>query len=347
VSGPPFPDPFQNEAGGMTGTFGNFDLNLLRVFDAVMQERSVLRASQKLFLSQSAVSHSLKRLRENLDDELFIRTVTGMQPTARALALANPVRQALESLEANVGLHKFDPASSNKAFTIAASDFVTMVVMPRVLRILAVEAPHVDIVIRPSTRIDLAEQLDLGRIDIAVGTFSTAPQRFHSHFLFDYDDLLITSSALSGETMTLDAMARHALMVVSLGGDQEGAVDGYVSERGLARRTEMFDRRSFDKAASTCQQALRIAVALPHFLVIPALLEDSALAAIVPRPLATEFARTNPIAVHALPYTSRRFEVSSLWHERLTGDDSHEWLHGIIRRATGYLTDAGNLPLTA
>ena len=61
----------------MTGTFSNFDLNLLRVFDAVMQERSVLRASQKLFLSQSAVSHSLKRLRETLDDELFVRTVTG------------------------------------------------------------------------------------------------------------------------------------------------------------------------------------------------------------------------------------------------------------------------------
>src|SRR6201991_2502006 len=218
----------------MTGTFSNFDLNLLRVFDAVMQERSVLRASHKLFLSQSAVSHSLKRLRETLDDELFVRTVTGMQPTARALALAEPVRQALASLESTIGLQKFDPASSNKVFTIAASDFATMVLLPRLLRILAEEAPQVDLVVRPSTRIDLAEQLDLGRIDVAIGTFSTAPPRFHSNYLFDYDDVLVTHAGLVKHPMTLEIMSGLSLAVVSLGGDQEGAVDGYISERGLA-----------------------------------------------------------------------------------------------------------------
>jgi DNA-binding transcriptional LysR family regulator len=79
----------------MTASFNSLDLNLLRVFDAVMEERSVLRASQKVFLSQSAVSHSLARLREMLDDELFIRTNAGMQPTARALAMAPLVRAAL------------------------------------------------------------------------------------------------------------------------------------------------------------------------------------------------------------------------------------------------------------
>lgn len=321
----------------MTGTFSNFDLNLLRVFDAVMQERSVLRASQKLFLSQSAVSHSLKRLREAMDDELFIRTVTGMQPTARALALAEPVRHALASLESQIGLQKFDPATSTKTFTIAASDFVAMVVMPRLLQIMATEAPHIDIVVRPSTRIDLAEQLDLGRIDVAVGTFVTAPSRFHSNFLFDYDDVLVTSAAHAQSAMTMQELATFSLAVVSLGGDQEGAVDGYISERGLARRSEMYDRLAFERACADCPCASRIAVALPHFLVIPSLLEASHLAAIVPRPLAAVFARTNPISVHELPYTTKRFDVSALWHERLTGDDSHEWLHNVIRQATAPL----------
>lgn len=325
-----------SEIGGMTGSFSNFDLNLLRVFDAVMQERSVLRASQRLFLSQSAVSHSLKRLRETLDDELFIRTVAGMQPTARAMALADPVRQALASLEASIGLQKFDPASSNKVYTIAASDFITTTVMPRLLQLLAIEAPYVDIVIRPSTRIDLAEQLDLGRIDVAVGTFSTAPSRFHSGCLFDYDDVLITSASLPSGPITRDDLARFSLMVVSLGGDQEGAVDGYISERGLARRSEMYDRLSFERAYADCRQP-RIAVALPHFMSIPALLEDAGFAAIVPRPLANCFARTHAIAIHELPYATRRFEVRSLWHERLTGDGSHDWLHDAIARATAYL----------
>lgn len=319
----------------MTGTFSNFDLNLLRVFDAVMQERSVLRASQKLFLSQSAVSHALKRLREILDDELFVRTATGMQPTARALAIAGPVRQALGSLEATIGLQTFDPGTSPRTFTIAASDFMTQLVMPRLLRILAVEAPQVDIVIRPFTRIDLAEQLDLGRIDVAIGTFATVPPRFSSDYLFDYDDVLVTSHPVS--EMTREVLSRLSLMVVSLGGDQEGAVDGYTSERGLGRRSEMYDRAAFERAFPQGGQSTRVAVALPHFLAIPALLDDTSLAAIVPRPLAASFARTVPVSIHELPYPARRFDVRSLWHERLTGDDSHEWLHGVIGRAACYL----------
>jgi len=134
----------------MTASFSTLDLNLLRVFDAIMEERSVLRASQRVFLSQSAVSHSLARLREMLDDELFIRTVGGMQPTARALAMAPLVREALKTLEAAIGLPKFDPGSSTKQFTIAANDFTTMIVAPHLLQIFKAEAPHVDIVIRRS-----------------------------------------------------------------------------------------------------------------------------------------------------------------------------------------------------
>ena len=120
----------------MTVPFSTIDLNLLRVFDAVMEDRSVLRASQRVFLSQSAVSHSLARLREMLDDELFVRTSAGMQPTARAIAMAPLVRDALKTLEAAIGPPKFDPGSSTKTFTIAANDFTTAIVTPHLLRIL-------------------------------------------------------------------------------------------------------------------------------------------------------------------------------------------------------------------
>jgi len=319
----------------MTVSFSTIDLNLLRVFDAVMEDRSVLRASQRVFLSQSAVSHSLARLREMLDDELFVRTSAGMQPTARALAMAPLVREALKTLEAAIGPPKFDPGSSTKTFTIAANDFTTAIVAPHLLRILKAEAPSVDIVIKPVTRIDLAEQIDLGRIDAAIGTFSGAPQRFSSNLLFEYDDVLIAGRAI--EAMTIEHLSRLSIVVISFGGEQEGAIDGFISERGLARRSEMYDRRAFERAFAASEHFPRLAVSLPHFLALPSLLEGSDLAAIVPRPLADSFARSHSISIYELPYPTARLEVRSLWHERHEGDASQEWLHGIMRRATEHL----------
>lgn len=321
----------------MTTSFNSLDLNLLRVFDAVMEERSVLRASQKIFLSQSALSHSLARLREMLDDELFIRTAAGMQPTARALAMAPLIREALKSLETAIELPKFEPSTSTKKFTIAASDFTTMVVSSRMLQILNVEAPHIDIVIRPVTRIDLAEQIDLGRIDAAIGTFSAAPQRFNSSFLFEYDDVLVTNSTQKLGPITTETLSRLSIVVVSFGGEQEGAVDGFISERGLARRSEMYDRIAFERAFSASGHVPRIAVSLPHFLALPELLNSSDLAAIVPRPLANAFASSHPVSIYELPYSTSQLEVRSLWHERYDGDASQRWLHTILRRATKHL----------
>src|SRR5215813_2443551 len=102
----------------MATSLNRLDLNLLRVFDAVMEERSVLRAGQRICLSQSAVSHALARLRDMLGDELFIRTAVGMQPTGRALAMAPLVREAWKSLEAAIEPPKFEPRTSARRFTI-------------------------------------------------------------------------------------------------------------------------------------------------------------------------------------------------------------------------------------
>jgi DNA-binding transcriptional LysR family regulator len=271
-----------------------------------------------------------------LDDELFIRTTTGRQPTARALAMAGMVRDALKSLEAAIELPRFDPATSTRKFTIAANDFTTMVLAPRLLHILKTDAPHVDIAIKPVTRIDLAEQIDLGRIDAAIGTFQ-APSRFKSGFLFEYDDVLITQASQRLGAVTTEMLSEIPIIVVSFGGEQEGAVEGFISERGLARRSEMYDRASFERAMSASKQAPRIAISLPHFLALPAFLDGSGMSAIVPRPLADAFARTNPIAIHELPYPTTRLEVRSLWHERHEGDASQDWLHDVMRRATEHL----------
>jgi DNA-binding transcriptional LysR family regulator len=205
------------------------------------------------------------------------------------------------------------------------------------LGILSAEAPLIDLMIKPVTRIDLTEQIDLGRIDAAIGTFSEVPQRFKSDFLFGYDHVLITHSSQKLGTITTETLATLSIVVVSFGGGQEGAIDGFISERGLARRSEMYDRTAFENAFSASSLIPRVAVSLPHFLALPALLDNSSLAAIVPRPLADSFVATHPVSIYELPYPTARLEVRSLWHERHEGDASQNWLHETIRRATSHL----------
>lgn len=320
----------------MVVSFSSLDLNLLRVFHAVMEERSVLRASQKVNLSQSAVSHSLARLRDLLDDELFIRTASGMQPTARAMSMGPIVHQSLRSLEAMIEAPGFDPQTSRKRFTLAASDSTTMILAPTLLRLLRTEAPFVDLIIRPVTRIDLAEQIDLGRIDAAIGTFSDLPGRFCSKLLFEYDDVLVTDASCDC-IVTLEMLSTMPIVVVSFGGEQDGAIDGFLSERGLARRSEMFDRAAMERAFRDHETIPRIAISLPHFLAVPALLTGTDVAAIVPRPLGELFARQHAVSVHELPYPTSPVEVRTLWHERSDGDQAQEWLHQALRRATQHL----------
>jgi DNA-binding transcriptional LysR family regulator len=318
-------------------SFKTLDLNLLKVFDAIIEERSVLRASQKVALSQSAVSHSLARLREMLEDELFVRTAAGMQPTARAMSMAPQIREALRALEAAVELPNFVPATSSRQFTLAANDFTTMVLASPLLKILRREAPTIDLAIKPVTRIDLAAQIDLGRIDVAIGVFSVPPSRFRTSLLFEYDDVLIVGGKRKLGPLDKAKLARLPLVVVSFGGEQEGAIGGFISERGLARRSEMYDRAALERALAGSDHPPRIAVSLPHFLALPALLIDSDLAAIVPRPLARALEEAYAVTSHELPYTTMPVEVRLLWHESVEEEPPHEWLHEILRRAAAHL----------
>ncbi len=319
----------------MVATINTLDLNLLRVFDALMDERSVLRAGQRIGLSQSAVSHSLARLRELLDDELFVRTASGMQPTARALTMSQLVRDALVRIDLAISSARFDAASSHRRFTLAANDYLTAVIGPHLLEILKETAPHIDLVIRPGTRIDLTEQIDLGRIDLSVGSFSSIPARLKSGLLFTYEDILITSSrhAFVGREVSTQDLLGMPLLVVSLGGQEEGASEGFISERGLARKSEMFDRAALEQAFAANGGMPRLAVVLPHFLALPSLLADSERVALVPRPLAVLFASSGKIALHTTPYETQAVAVLSVWHERSEKDSAHAWFRGVLSAA--------------
>src|SRR3954468_22247205 len=120
--------------------FGQVDLNLLRVLDALLDERNVTRAGDRLGLSQSAVSHALGRLRLLLDDELFVRRSTGMEPTPRALEIGPAVHTALLQMQAALAPAGFDPATTERRFTIAAGPYGCAVLIPQVVRLLGEKA---------------------------------------------------------------------------------------------------------------------------------------------------------------------------------------------------------------
>ncbi|MBR0816619.1 LysR family transcriptional regulator [Bradyrhizobium liaoningense] len=317
----------------MSTLINRLDLNLLRVFDAVMEERSVLRAGQRICLSQSAVSHALARLREMIGDELFVRTTTGMQPTARALQMAPLIREAWKSLEVAIELPRFDPRSSTRCFTVAVSDFVSTVVVPDLLGLLKREAPLVDLALRSDNGLDLIEQLDLGRIDVAVGAFTEIPDRYRASPLFSCDDVLIVHRSRRLGRLTRDTLATLSIATVSMHGGGGGA-DRFVSARGLGRRSEMFDRLALERAFRGSKRKPRLTLSLAHFLAVPSLLEDGQLAAIVPRPLAAVLARVHPLSMHELPYGTAVTDVVVLWSERSLGDAAQDWLRRMLTEAT-------------
>src|SRR5258708_2020527 len=158
--------------------WGAFDLNLLIVFDAVMQERSVTRAGQRIGLSQPAMSYALGRLRHMLKDELFIRAPEGMVPTPRAEALAHPLRNALSEMQLALEPAAFDPAAADRRFALAVNNYAAVVLAPPLVTAASAAAPSVRLDLRPSGTLDIVDRLDRGELDLALGSMGNAGERF-------------------------------------------------------------------------------------------------------------------------------------------------------------------------
>jgi DNA-binding transcriptional LysR family regulator len=304
------------------------DLNLLKVFDAVYEDRNLVLAGRRLHLTQSAVSHALTRLRELIGDDLFLRTGKGMVPTGRASAMAPQLRDALRRIEATLGVEPFSPAQSTRRFVIAANDHVTAVIVAPLSRALQEAAPGVDLVIRPSTRLDLAEQIDLGRIDLALGIFSQVPPRLNTRTLMSQGEAILMRKGhpASRRKLTLQDFARYPLVTVSVGGQEEGAVDGFILERGLARQSEMFDRHALEEALGEVRLSPRLRVTVPHSLAIPALLRETNMLSIVPVSLAAALVSGGDLLKRPPPYRAGRAVTRAVWHRRNDHDVAHGWL---------------------
>jgi DNA-binding transcriptional LysR family regulator len=165
-------------------TLATLDLNLLRVFHVMMEEGSATRAAQRLGLTQSAISHALKRLRTALNDDLFVRVADGMRPTTWALEAAPLLAEALGQIERALAPHRFSPGDSHRIFHICAAPYAASILLPRVVGRCRQEAPNTKLAVHAWDQAS-ADSLDSGRADIAIGMFRSSPERFESETLFE------------------------------------------------------------------------------------------------------------------------------------------------------------------
>lgn len=286
----------------------SIDLNLLVVFDTIYTERNISKAAKKLALSQPAVSNALTRLRERLDDSLFIRTTHTMVPTARAKALAGPVREALSLIEGGLRPGEdFDCAHSARRFVVAVEDYGEAVILPRFLDWLAQVAPMVSVKVRPEPGIHLTSEMRDGQVDLALDYFIHRDPAFHSTCVMT-DGLLSLAQRNHRQlnsTLTLEEyLDVHHIALTPRSGSMP-MIDLALAKRGLRRH---------------------VAVEVPHFQSMPLLVRNTQLICTLPRRMAHLYAETFQLQTHAVPLRVPNFPIYLIWHASVDADPAHAWL---------------------
>lgn len=293
------------------------DLNLLVAFDAVMAERSVTRAGARIFRSQPAVSAALSRLRALLKDELFVRGPGGLQPTPRALDLAEPLSQALAAIQRALDVsQRFEPAAATTAFTLGLSDHPTFVVLPRLLDVLRREAPGVTLRIRSFTaRDDAVALLDAGEVDLAIGVPpTTSTQRIVTQPVFVERFVCIVRKhhPVVKQRLTIERFVRLSHLLVSPENDQFGHVDAALAKRGLRRR---------------------LGLTLPQMYAAPMLVARSNLIATVLAGVVAASGHAHALRVLEPPLALDPVPFVLAWHRRNDVHPAQRWLRDRIALA--------------
>jgi DNA-binding transcriptional LysR family regulator len=314
-----------------------FDLNLLRVFDMLVEECSVTRAGERLGLTQSAISHALNRLRYVFNDDLFVRGPDGMQPTARAAEIAPRLRQALQQLRTALVPGEFEPARTDRRFTIICSEYVGAVLVPGFAARMRAEAPRAELRILPSNR-GVTEALRVGRADIALGSFRRVPEWLASESLLSDTRVWVLSAdhPLAHEDLTVERLAELPHLVSAATGADEGAVEDYVLDHGMERLVTRSDSAVL-RALAERGLSRSVALTTPHFLAAVAIVSRSDVAAVVPRRLAEAFAGHYRLKLFEPPYPTGPFEVMSLWHRNNGDEPAIAWLRRMLREAAAEL----------
>lgn len=297
----------------MLDSLRRLDLNLLVTLDALLTEHNVTRASERLHLSQPAVSVQLARLREFFGDPLLLPGPRGMRPTARADELREPLRQALRTLtQAVTPSGPFDAVLSTQTWRIAAFDYGESTILLPALAKLRTAAPNMRIAVSQTAPAQVAKKAESGEIDLAFLASSESPPELHLRPLFKERYVLagrIDHPRLKRRPTLAQFCKLDHVVVSPDGGGFQGVADLELAQRGMARR---------------------VVLSLPHFLFLVAVLERTELVALVPSRLVQGNALLRLVEP---PLEVPGFEMVMVWPERVHRDPAHRWLRESIASA--------------
>lgn len=322
--------PTNVEDGALPERLARFDLNLLVAFDALAREQNVTRAAERLGVTQSAMSHALRRLRELLGDPLLVRGQSGMKLTARAEALVVPLRSGLVSVDRALSRPEpFLPANARRGFRLLSPDLFDVLAIPLLLERIRSQAPGVDLAVVVLEGRRRAESLESGEVDLVitprVEEFQGGSPRLDASglvrrtLLHDGFSCFLRADhpilprrtrrgSKSGVELSLEAYAGLSHVLVSPSGDGPGLVDELLAKQGLCRR---------------------VALRVPHFFSALAIVEKSDLILTGPSAL-VHLLGSRPVLSLAAPLRLPRHALHMVWHERFTTDPGHAWLRELV-----------------
>jgi len=306
-------------------SFTNLDLNLLRVFDAVMMELNLTRAADRLATTQPAVSNALKRLRHFLNDELFVRTPHGVKPTLRAVSLQPAVRSALETLEAAIVAEKENLSDVKKTLRLCMADSTAALVLPPLVHLIKQAAPKVTLQILPLLNRDPRAALIRGEMDLAIGSFPGvvaqlgAEQEVDSGICHsplykgEYVCVMRKDHPLANVELTLDRYCEADHVLVNFSGRFQGQADKVLASMGRERR---------------------VVLTVNQFYTVAQIVEASDLLSIMPLHLISSSRMDGLLIWKKLPFKLPPLKIDVLWHERDGRDLAHSWVRSTLRELT-------------
>ncbi|MDF1628295.1 MAG: LysR family transcriptional regulator [Alcanivoracaceae bacterium] len=287
------------------------DLNLFVVFDAIVREGSISAAARSLNLTQPAVSHALARLRDRLDDELFVRRGRQMAPTAKARSLIGPVREALTGLQACLSSEPgFDPASARRTFVLGLRDGLEACVLPPLMRKLLTDAPAIEVQSLTVARRDTLRELAAGRLDLAMDVQLPVSGNICQQPLVESPLVVLMRHGhlLAGKAMTLTDYLSAGHVLVSSRRRGPGLEDFGLAQAG--------HQRAITLRCQHYQAAMEVVAATDLMLTLPAVLAEQ---------LAGE-----QFVSAALPLQMPPMAMHLYWHRDLDGDPGHRWLRALL-----------------
>jgi DNA-binding transcriptional LysR family regulator len=281
------------------------------VFDAIMREKSVTRAGQRLGLSQPAISHALIRLRHMLKDELFVRGPAGMMPTPRAEHLATPIRIALDGLQQSLEPMQFEPSKATRTFRIAVDNYSAIVLVAPIAARIARLAPGLTLDFRPSGTLDILQLLDRNELDLAIGPAGAPAERFSFKRLLQDQFVVVHRKghpATRAQEFSTEKLA--ALSHLEISSAQFG-IDFVEANSGRSKRAFQSSMRA-------------------PFLSAAQILEMSDLVAVLPLNVAKAMTRSHDVVFRRLSRAPKPIEAAMIWPRRLNNQPAHLWLRDVI-----------------